>query len=283
MLGLFLCVGCTPRMSWLATPARPRPVTVYEHQRKRPRIDEPVGPDNDPYTSTGIMLARSRSMTRTMTKRRRQRRRRGRGRKGRAILTWPRYRLVKFRVVTTFNISSVGGVLNTRNIVSSSLADPHQSMGSNLPLGLDQWAAMYKKYVVVGARHFVKVHNVTSTGAVVYGLTLRQPDETADLASAEAYLEHQNTRSRMLSPDMDHSGLGIAYSAKRYWRVRKFMDAEQLHGGLSTTPTAPARMAYTTLWFQDVSTAGDYTVEGFVTTEYVALLFDPVTPSRSSL
>lgn len=224
--------------------------------------------------------------TRTMVRRRnlrRRRRRGGRGRKGRASLTWPRFKLVKFRVVTTFAITGAAGVLNTRNIQANSLNDPHTSMGGNLPLGLDQWAAMYKKYVVVGSRHFVKVHNVTSTGAVCYGLTLRQPDESADLASAEAFLEHGNTRSRLLSPDMDHSGVGIAYSAKRYWHVRKFMDAEQLHGGLTATPTSPTRMAYVTMWYQDVSTAGDYTVEGYCTSEYTVLVFDPVTPTRSAI
>lgn len=272
-------------MSFHGLPYFAAPVVSAVHARKRARIEapeEPVGMDNDPYAPGVNMSVRRTRMPRRAPKYKR-RRRGGRGRKGRAAFTWPRYKLVKFRVVTTVQVTGAGGVLSTRNFAVNSLADPHQAMGSNLPLGLDQWAAMYKKYVVVSSRHFVKIHNVSSTGAVVYGLTLRQPDETADLASAEAYLEHGGTRSRLLSPDMDHSGLGLSYNAKRYWHVRKFMDAEQLHGGLATTPTAPTRVTTGTLWFQDVSIAGDYTVEGYVTSEYTALIFDRVTPARSSL
>lgn len=250
--------------------------------RKRPREFE------DPYG--GNMSAKSarvapRTRMAYRQRRRKTRRRRGGRRRYRRITpTWPRSKLVKFRVVSTFALTDANGQLVTRNIQASSLSDPHTTLGSNLPLGLDQWAAMYKKYCVVKSTHYVKAHDVTSTGAVVFGLTLRQPNESAALASAEAYLEAPNTRSKMLTPDVDHAGLGITYYAKRYWHTRTLLDHEDLHGAFSTSPSDPAKMAYVDLWTANViGSDGTSTLEGHMTSEYTVLLFDPVTPARSSV
>lgn len=212
--------------------------------------------------------------------RRRYRRRRIR----RISSMWPRFKLVKFRVVTTFGSSPGAGAGTTiHNYKANSLDDPHGGAGSNLPLGLDQWSAMYKKYVVVKSTHYAKVHNTTSTGSVTFGISLRAPEESNNLASAEYYQEIPMTRSKLLSPDLDHAALGITYKAKKYWGVKKFMDHEELHGDLSTTPVSPIKMAYVQLWHADTNNTEAYTLEGWITSEYTCLLFEPVTPSRSSL
>lgn len=234
-------------------------------------------------TATSANMPR-RSYTKTMTKKRKRTSRRPfRRRIRRVTAMFPRFKLVKFRVVSTFSHTDANGALVTKHIMANSLYDPHGAISANLPLGLDQWAAQYGKYTVVKSQHFVKAHNVTSTGAIVFGLTLRQPGEVSDLTSAEHYLEAPMTRSKMLSPDVDHAAIGIGYSAKKYWRVRKFMDHENLHAAFSTTPASPSRMAYVDLWTSNVIGGdGTYTVEGHLTSEYTVLLFDPITPSRST-
>jgi len=254
-------------------------LTTWSHPSRTAYINPPAPPGNQTSTQT---MKRPRSFTR---KTRGKRRRFGRRRLRRVSLQWPRMRLVKFRVVTQINLSSTGGAGNVNQTLlqANSLSDPHMTASSNLPLGLDQWAAMYSKYVVVGSKHYTRVHNLSSTGAVMYGLTCRQTSESALLSSASEYLEQPRTVSKMLSPDVDHSGLGISFSSKKHFRVRKFMDAEDLHGSFSTTPTAPARLVYVSFWAEDVNKTQEFTLEGYLTSEYTVLLFDPIQPSRSSL
>lgn len=238
-------------------------------------------------TAGNISVARRTKMAPGVRRRRRFRPRRGGRRPMRALTNlWPKTRLVKFKVVTNFTES----VLEANSLVATvfsfkanSLNDPFTTKSSNLPLGLDQWAAMYKKYVVVASKFYAKVHNVTSAGSVTFGVCLRRPDESDTLSSAGFYQELPMTRSKILSPDMDHAALGISYKAKKYWSVRKFHDAEQLHATFGTSPGDPTRMAHYQFFAQDTATGADYTLEGWFTIEYICLLFDPVTPSRSTL
>lgn len=199
---------------------------------------------------------------------------------------WPKTQLVKFKVVTNFSqdvLAENAASANVLTFKANSLNDPFGSTSQNLPLGLDQWAAMYKKYVVVGSTLFCKVHNVTSTGSVTFGLCLRRPDESDTLANAGFYQELPIARSKILSPDMDHAGLGVGFKAKRYWSVRKFHDAENLHATFGLSPGDPTRLAYYQFFSQDTSGGSAYTLEGWFTIEFVCLLFDPVTPARSGL
>lgn len=240
----------------------------------------PVGPAAAPATR---MAKRARSYTRT-TKKRRFKRRRMRRPAKRITNLWPPTQLVKFRQVMAYSSSPAAGAgLTLHNYKANSLDDPFGGGGNQLPLGLDQWAAMYKKYVVVSSQCFVKIHNTSSTGSVTFGLTLRNPGETATLGSAEAYLETPMTVSKLLSPDLDHAALGMSYRAKRYWHVRKFMDHDELHGDFGTAPSSPNKSCYVTFWHQDTNNSDAYTLEGYVTFEYVCLLFERVTPSRSSM
>lgn len=246
---------------------------------KRARLEDP--PDG------GIMLDvpfRKRSRMAYRLKKRKRTHARGRRRNRRVTMQWPRFKLVKFKVVSAFSTTQAAPGSTAQYLIKANdLNDPHGAISQNLPLGVDQWAAMYKKYVVVKSTHYVKIHNVSSTGSVTYGLTLRQPGESSLLASNEAYLELPMTRSKLLSPDQDHSGLGISYSAKRYWRVRKFMDHDELHASFTTTPSSPSKSAYVSFWFGDTNATDQYTIEGYATSEYTCLLFEPVTPSRSTL
>lgn len=258
---------------------------VQSVQRGRAERKPRSRPAGGPGVAGGIMSAGS---TRTMPRRRQRQRKRARRsfrRPSRAItMQWPRFKLVKFKVVTAYSlVQAAPGTTAQYLLQANSLADPHGAAGGNLPLGLDQWAAMYGKYVVVGSRHYVKAHNVSSTGSITYGLSLRAPGESSTLATNEAYLELPITRSKILSPDQDHSGLGVSFAAKRYFHVRKFMDAENLHGTLSVTPGNPSRLAYVSFWFGDTNATEGYTIEGYITSEYTCLLFDPITPSRSGL
>lgn len=237
-----------------------------------------TGPGVQPKMAT-------RTRTRTLLRRRTKRRRRiGKLRRPRRIPTmWPASQLVKMRVVTSFSETVNAGALKTHTLFWNTLNDPLSGLSNQLPLGMDQYAALYSRYCIVGARAFVKVHNVSSTGAIVYGLTSFEPSNTTVPTTHEGFLELPHTRSRMLSPDMDHSGLGLRWSAKRAFKVKNLKDASELHGELSLTPTSPTKAARFYLWYQDINKADNLTMEGFVTIEFIVLLMDRINPARSTL
>lgn len=258
---------------------RARDRIEWEQSYKRARPD----PSSTATPVDANMVSRTR--TRTAVRRRTKRSRRGRLRRvRRAVTLWPVSRLVKLKLVKAFTSTPDGaGQIKTHTLFLNTLNDPTSGMGDGLPLGLDQWAALYRRYCVVGARVFVKVHNVTSTGAVAYGLTVYEPGNTTAPASHEEAMELPHTRSRILSPDMDHSGLGISWSAKRAFKVKNLKDASELHGDLSTSPTSPTKTARMYLWSQDVNSTETHTIEGFLTMEFIVLLMDRINPTRSSL
>lgn len=242
-------------------------------------VDEPTS------TSAKTAMA-TRSRSRTMMKRRTKKRgRRMFRRRLRApTIGFPRFQLVKFKVVTMVNPSpGAGAGPSVYNLQANSLEDPHGGAGSNLPLYLDQYAAVYSKYVVVRSTTYVKVFNATSTGSVCYGLTLRAPGESDVKTTIEAYNELPMTKSKLLTSQMDQNGLGMSYNAKRYWHVRKFMDSEDLQATFSTTPVAPDKKAYLQFWHNDTNNTSGYTLEAIITTVYTVLLFNRITPTRSAV
>lgn len=254
--------------------------------KQPPMYRNPIGPV---YKRRARRPVSSRTMVRYRRPRRYRRRPRRYSRRRRPVrrirslsVMAPRQKLVKFRCVNTLAVTnSTPANLYLHTWKANSLNDPFGADGAQLPLGLDQWAAFYQKSVVVASRVLLQVHNSSSTGSIIIGVNLR-PD-TTNLADAQYYREVPMVRSKILSPDMDHTGLGLSFGAKRFFKVRKFMDAEDQQASFSATPGDPTDLAYYHVWHQDLDKSNNYTVEIVATIEYICLLFDPITPSRSSL
>lgn len=228
-------------------------------------------------------MAKGRSFTKLKYRKRKRQSKRRFKRRTRAVTLWPQSKLVRFKAVNQFTRTPAGGAIDNMTIDVGSLNDPFGGAGAELPLGLDQWSAMYSRYVVVGCKVWVRAHNVTSTGALTFGLTRLPPGDTTGRTSASHYLEMPGTVSKILSPDVDHANLVLSYSAKRHNRVKNIRDAKELHGTFSTTPGAPTVTTQMKLWTQDVNATDNGTLEGFITAEYVVLLLDPILPARSAL
>lgn len=208
-------------------------------------------------------------------------RRRGRGISRPVPSLWPRTKLVKFRCVTSYAGTTGAGALVEVAMKANSLNDPFGTAGAQLPLGLDQWAGMYKKYAVVGSRCYARMHAGTVTGSCMYGISLLRTNTA--LSDYEYHLEQPLVKAKMLTGDMDHSGLGISYGAKKFFKFPKFMDREDLHGTFTTSPGDPSELCYYVLWFQDTGKSEAVLLEGVITIEFTCLLFDQIVPTRSTL
>lgn len=225
-----------------------------------------------------------RSSRAPLKSRRNYRRRRSLRRVPRPIPSlWPARQLVKFKATHVGKTTSTGSGLAAIIFKANDLNDPFGSAGAELPLGLDQWAAMYQQYVCVGSTITMHIHNVSSTGSVMAGILLTR--ESGFLNSASHYMEAPLVRYQMLSPDVDHTVIQHKYKGKKYEKIQNWKEADDFHGTLTTTPGSPNEIRYYHFWFQDTDVGSSETaaMDYAITIEFVCLLFDPVTPARSSL
>lgn len=189
---------------------------------------------------------------------------------------WPQQKLVRLTSNATGTVAG-GASFGVLTFKANSLNDPWGTASTADPLGFNEWASMYNKCVVVSSKIYLLAHASTATGAIMYGVSL-MPNSTT-LADINHYREHKITSARMLSPDVDHSGVVGKYKGKRYEKVSKWKDAEDFHA--ITTPADPTTVRYYHVWVGDVAGANNAGIEYSGTIEYNVLFFDPKVPSRS--
>lgn len=212
----------------------------------------------------------------------RGRRRKYNRRKRRIPMGIPPSKIVKFKVVhSAGGFGSGSGALNQFTVKANDLNDPMSSLGAELPLYLDQWAAMYSKYIVLGSKITWKPYLVSSTGAVVTGVHLA--DNTTSLADHDYYKEAKLNKCRILSSERPQNTITMTYSAKKFWKLSNVKDDSEQEATFSTTPGSPTDIAYFHIYNQDLQKSETNAVEGTITLEFIVLLTNPITPTRSSL
>lgn len=189
---------------------------------------------------------------------------------------WPQQKLVRLTSNATGSVAG-GAAFGVLTFKANSLNDPWGTSSTQDPLGFNEYAAMYNKCVVVSSKIYLLAHASTATGAILYGVSL-MPNSTT-LSDINHYREHKITSARMLSPDVDHSGVVSKYKGKRYEKIVKWKDAENFHA--VTTPADPTTVRYYHVWVGDVTGANNAGIEFSGTIEYNVLFFDPKVPTRS--
>lgn len=205
-------------------------------------------------------------------------------RKLRITNLWPAQKIVKFRLSNTAAYTGTAGAIGTNYWKANSLADPTGAATTQLPLGVDQLAALYTKYKILGSRITLIAHPETITGAAFVGLCLHN-STTPPATDLDHYRELPRTVMRMVSPDIDVTKLSMKYSYKGYpHHIKQIKDDDQQEGGFSTTPTDPTDVSpYFHIWVQDANKTQNVTFEIQAVIEYIVLLYEPVAPSRSAL
>lgn len=197
---------------------------------------------------------------------------------------WPHQKIVKFRLSSTAQYSGTTGAIGTNAWKANSLSDPTGAATAQLPLGLDQWAALYTKYKVLGSKITIMAHPETITGSAFVGLSLFN-SATPPATDLDHYRELPRTVMRMVSPDIDVTKLSLKYSYKGYpHHIKQIRDDDQQEGTFSTTPGDPTDVGpYYHIWVQDANKTQTVTFEIQAVVEYIVLLYEPTAPSRSAL
>lgn len=244
-------------------------------ERRQPRFSK-----NFPATPNR-MAYRKRSYRRRPARRGRKRyARRGR-RVPRTIPSlWPRKMMIKGVVASGGSFTGTAGAITAQALKCNSLSDPTGWISSQLPLGTDQWAGLYTKYVVVGARIICDFHATTATGGVNVGIS--RMDSATTLSAEAHYRELPSTRFHMMSSDADRCRIVQTFSTKKHFKVRRISDnTDRFGGSYSTSPGDPAELAYWHLWIGDSNGTDTATADFSFKIEFIIMLLSPVVPTRS--
>lgn len=219
-------------------------------------------------------------------KRRSTRRKRGYLRRRRVPRTLaPPRQLVKLKLTQGVALNpGAAGAIATTNFIINDIADPEGASGVQQPLGYDQWSTLYQRFCVIGAKAYLIMHNEDTSYAQVYGM--HATTEANALTSYEHYRELPNTRMKLLTPDVDHSGVVGKYSIKKLTGVKKLLHETDLNGTTSSYAgggqASPDRKVYLQLFAQPLQGQDSGVMRGYITIEYLVVFYDPVIPSRST-
>lgn len=197
-------------------------------------------------------------------------------------LTFPRTKLVRFRVVTNGTLTGTTGALGGIALKANALNDPTSTFSAYLPSSLDQWAGMYQKYIVLGSKCKVRVVPTTNTGGGIVGLHLAD-NNTLLTTTASEYKMLPRTVQRIVTTQKDLAYLSMSYSGKKFWSLSNIKDDSEQEAVFSTTPGDPTDVAYYHLYVSDLQGGHTFTAELQVEIEYICLLSDPVQLAFSGL
>lgn len=161
----------------------------------------------------------------------------------------------------------------------NSLFDPNQSGVGHQPMGRDQYAGFYKRYVVIGAKITVRficqedntatnspndTTNVGITTIADTGDTIIQPTE---------FMENNRTTYGVVTPSKPIHTITKYFSPKTFFGVSKVIDEEDIGAYFGTNPVNTA------LWqlkFWPTNTGVDRMVSANVMIQYVCILRERV-------
>lgn len=211
-----------------------------------------------------------------MRKRRRYRYRRGRRTRSRAqgfASTFVKGRITKMVYHDAFILNSTTGILANQVFRAGSIFDPDFTGTGHQPRGHDQWAQLYHKYLVIGARISVYPSFSTNGGGQPYlfGLMCIR-NQTNPYTTGWECIENSG-KFRVFRPGAPCRVLRQGYSLRRFYNLKDPRDNIDEYGALFGAN--PAIEPHFHLWCE--GDPGD-TIYGLfeVTLEYICILSDAV-------
>lgn len=216
------------------------------------------------------------------------------------MTTFPKKQLVELTYCDEVNLPNKGAGSAPYKFRMNSIADPDFTAGGHQPRGHDQFAAIYRKYCVIGAKARVELlyANVPNTECSVFGYI--DDDDVSDGYDVKTLIELGMPKSThqflTLGPGTnDQSVAGRKYrnlnfklGLKKFFGIGKndnIINAQALGAGDTQAPTAlaanfgsnPVKTAYLKLHVDGPNHDGaDPVVKARVTIKYMCVLYDPI-------
>lgn len=217
------------------------------------------------------------------TYKRRSKRMRLYKRPSRAILTgFPNSKLVKLRYVEHFTLDYIASIAEYR-FRCNSIFDPNLTGTGHQPMGRDQWAELYQRYMVVGAKATLTYVNTSVSAQTPAYIGMKVMTDPAPLASTystvDELLEDKKT-GRFVTIGGTHNSSAIPkwysvtrkFSAKKTFAVTNAIDDPDLGASMSTNP---ARQAYFVCWQASIAGNDPPLMNFKICIDYVTLVREP--------
>lgn len=223
---------------------------------------------------------------RAYKKKRTYRKRRANPRK--PLSGFPSKKLVKLRYTDqTITVDAPIGGHGSHVFRANSVFDPDYTSLGHQPMGFDQWANIYTRYTVVGAKMTVRYTPIAASNNVpgYMGTTLgTTADPLAGFSSINNILESKLTGKYMVvgsiySPAISSRGDGYP-AVSRYFSAKKFFGKVNVQDGNSTSAlvtTNPSDTAYFSVWVASIDANNPASVSMTVSIDYIVLFHEPKT------
>lgn len=192
-----------------------------------------------------------------------------------------RTKLIRCRLVDSFQATHAAGAMERYLISMTNIVDPLGGGSANQPLGYDQWKTLYDKAKILGAKVKMTVHNSGTAEPIIMGLNPRYPNSSTSLADWEYNVEVAGSKSRILSQDVDHGTLVMSKSTKKMLNLKNLKDSTDIECDIGSD-TGPSLSAYIEAWTQPFDKASATTADVIIQVDYIVMLYDPIVPARSS-
>ena len=211
-------------------------------------------------------------------------RRRRRMRRSRAILSgFPQQKLVKMRYIdSNITLDPAAGLYSGHAFRANSVYDPDFTSVGHAPMSYSQWAAIYKKYTVLGAKITVTANASVSATVIPGYIGITLSGDSAPLSnytSINNILESKLTTggsTTLISGFVNNS----PYPAKitRYFSAKKFFGVKDVQDGASLSADVnsnPAKDAYFSVWCASIDGNNPGSVSLKVMIDYIVLFREP--------
>lgn len=173
----------------------------------------------------------------------------------------------------------VGGVTLTTGLIptvhhfrANSIYDPDATGTGHQPMGRDEYANFYQKYIVLGSR--IRVYWSTDAGAAVTvcGVFIND-DNSIPYTSYEGIIESKRGKYKSIPHQRNATSTTCSFSSKKYFNVTDIKDNYDDIGAL--VGANPAKQAYFTIWSQDVDFQTTHSVQAVCVIDYIVTFQEP--------
>lgn len=211
-------------------------------------------------------------------------RRRRKANPRRALLSgFPIKKLVKMRYVDTgVNLDAPASGIAQVVYRANSVFDPYEPIGGHQPMSFDQWALIYNKYTVLGAKITMEWTPLTVVNFLPgrFGILLSSDTAgTAPYSNINSLLESKlignyKTFGILFNANQPkHNSVSKTFSAKHFFGKRDVVDGS---ANTALVTTNPGNEAFFIPWVCAQANAQDPGVATFmITIDYIVMFTDP--------
>lgn len=166
-------------------------------------------------------------------------------------LGFPRQQVVTLRYVdyVTFPTDATG-IPTYVTFRCNSIYDPYEGIGGHQPLMYDNWAALWRHYVVIGSKIQVTLsQDSDDIGSGIWGIYLTHTPSVMATLTPASLMEQGRTKWRQYqgSASAPKAGrISAGYSMKKFWSLANVKD--NLGGYGAPFGEDPAFQAYWNIW-----------------------------------